>query len=156
MARFAVPSPRKGRGAGAAPPPKMYTMTRPTMVGALWSSRRSYLSPTWHAQPIADARRPLLLRYRGPAPDACQRRPRRASSLRRGYGNSRWCPHTTFRVCFGLSAGGPRVCTEVVGMYVVLLWAVAVWLVLGLVALLRARPEDVPRVVEALARWWRR
>ncbi len=41
-------------------------------------------------------------------------------------------------------------------MYVVLLWAVAVWLVLGLVALLRARPEDVPRVVEALARWWRR
>ncbi len=28
--------------------------------------------------------------------------------------------------------------------------------VLALVALLRARREDIPRIVEALARWWRR
>lgn len=28
--------------------------------------------------------------------------------------------------------------------------------VLGLVALLRARPEDIPAVVSALARWWRK
>jgi len=29
-------------------------------------------------------------------------------------------------------------------------------LVLGLVALLRARPEDIPAVIRALARWGRR
>jgi hypothetical protein len=28
--------------------------------------------------------------------------------------------------------------------------------VLALVALLRARRDDIPQVVEALARWWRR
>ncbi len=27
---------------------------------------------------------------------------------------------------------------------------------LALVALLRAQPEDIPQVVQALARWWRR
>lgn len=30
------------------------------------------------------------------------------------------------------------------------------WPALALVALLRARPEDIPQVVEALARWRRR
>lgn len=27
--------------------------------------------------------------------------------------------------------------------------------VLALVALLRARPEDIPKIVQALARWWK-
>ncbi|MFI9593577.1 hypothetical protein [Nonomuraea sp. NPDC052265] len=30
------------------------------------------------------------------------------------------------------------------------------WLVLGLVALVRARREDIPTVIRALARWGRR
>jgi hypothetical protein len=28
--------------------------------------------------------------------------------------------------------------------------------ILALVALLRCRPEDIPKIVEALARWWRK
>jgi hypothetical protein len=31
-----------------------------------------------------------------------------------------------------------------------------VWLVLCIIALLRARPEDIPDVVQALAKWGRR
>jgi hypothetical protein len=29
-------------------------------------------------------------------------------------------------------------------------------IILALVALARCRPEDIPKIVEALARWWRK
>jgi hypothetical protein len=30
-----------------------------------------------------------------------------------------------------------------------------VWFVLGVISLVRARPEDIAKVVQALAKWWR-
>ncbi|WP_281377999.1 MULTISPECIES: hypothetical protein [Actinomadura] len=40
-------------------------------------------------------------------------------------------------------------------VYIALITTVA-WLTLGLVALFRAHPEDIPDVVRALSRWGRR
>jgi hypothetical protein len=42
------------------------------------------------------------------------------------------------------------------GSVLVTLAFLGVWLVLGLVALLRARQADIPAVVHALGRWLRR
>lgn len=53
--------------------------------------------------------------------------------------------------------GGRSPDSEPVLTYLVLALAFVVpLLVLGLVALLRARPEDIPAIVRALARWGRR
>jgi hypothetical protein len=45
-----------------------------------------------------------------------------------------------------------------VSLFMMLAWCLIILPlpVLALVALLRARREDIPRVVEALARWWHR
>jgi hypothetical protein len=55
-----------------------------------------------------------------------------------------------------LSLGNPRVIRShaVVGIVIAGLICTGM-LGLGLVALLRARPEDIPAVVRALAQWWR-
>jgi hypothetical protein len=44
---------------------------------------------------------------------------------------------------------------ETVGGIVVLAVA-GMWFILGLVALIRGRSEDVPQILQALANWWRR
>jgi hypothetical protein len=42
-----------------------------------------------------------------------------------------------------------------VGVLIVLA-VTGMWFVLGLVALLRGRSEDVPQILQAMANWWRR
>jgi hypothetical protein len=42
-----------------------------------------------------------------------------------------------------------------VGVLIVLA-VTGMWFILGLVALIRGRSEDVPQILQALANWWRR
>jgi hypothetical protein len=43
------------------------------------------------------------------------------------------------------------------GSYITLaIVSIVALFILALVALVRCRPEDIPKIVEALARWWRK